>query len=168
MTTFPPLPEQNAGTSTRWGRCTESYAFQVNGKNYSLQFWPMIYLEDYDEHQLAATEATAAYEVSFRLEDHALPDGSVIAGYDVMGTGDAFRVLGGVANGIVDWVKERRPTLLYWQAHSPRRQRLYERMIRQFAAQGSGWHRLAVDPFNGLACRPEAFWLGRLLHGSAA
>lgn len=166
MSTFLPPPAQTAGTSTGRSRRTESYAFQVNSKHYTLQFWPMTYLGDYEGRQLAALAATAAYEVSFRLEAHTLPDGSVVAGYDVLGTGDAFLVLGGVANGILDWTKERQPTFLYWQAHSPRRQRLYEHMIRAFAARGSSWRRLSVDPFTGVACRPEAFWLRPCSHVS--
>ena len=97
MTTFPPLPEQNGGTARNRRLRSEHYAFQVDGNHYTLRFWPMTYLEDYDEHQLAALEATAAYEVSFRLEDYTLPDGTILAGYDVMGTGNAFHVLGGVA-----------------------------------------------------------------------
>ena len=42
-----------------------------------------------------------------------------------MGTGNAFQVLGGVANGILDWAEKKKPDYLYWCALGAQRQRLY-------------------------------------------
>lgn len=164
MTTFPSLPKSVGHSSEREGAHLERYSFQVGQKNFTLQFWPLIYLEDYSERQLAALAATFVAEVSFRLEDYTLPDGTIVAGYGGLNTGNAFQVLGGVANGIVDWARERRPAFLYWRVQDTRRQRLYEHMIRHFAARGSGWHRLPLDPFTGLHCQPDTFWLGNTSH----
>lgn len=161
MTTFSPLPTQGGAALTGRTHRTESYAFQVDDKPYTLQFWPITYLEGYQEHQLAKLAASAAYEVSFRLEAYELPDGTILGGYDTMHTGAAFRVLGGVANGILDWAQQRQPEYLYWYAQGTRRQRLYERMVRYFDRQGSGWRRLAADPFTRSTNPPEAFWLHR-------
>ena len=163
MTTFAPPPKANEHAPSPQTARPEWYPFQVGGKHYMLQFWPVTRLEGYSDRQLAALRTSAVYEVSFRLETHVLPDGTVLAGYEVTGTGDAFQVLGGVANGIVDWAKARRPAYLYWRAQDARRQRLYARMIRYFAARGSGWRRLQANPFTGLLCGPEVFWLRRTL-----
>ena len=138
MTTFPLLPGPQLGAATPQGLRAERYAFEVGGKYYPLQFFPLIYLEGYDDRQLAALSASVSCEVSFRLEAHTLPDGTILSGYDTFGTGNPFRVLGGVANEIVAWLEERQPTFLYWQAEGTRRQRLYDRMIRCFAARASG------------------------------
>ena len=159
MTTFPLLPRSNNRVPEPQGLRSERYAFQVGGKDYTLQFRPMTRLEGYNDRQLGTLEASAAYAVSFRLEDYKLPDGSVIAGYDTMSVGTPFQVLGIVANAVVDWAKRRQPDFLFWQAHGIQRQRLYERMVCCFAARGSGWHRLILDPFTGLTCQPDAFWL---------
>ena len=161
--TFPPEPDGHAVSAA--GLRSERFAFQVAEKHYTLQFWRMTYLEGYDDRQLAALEASAAYEVSFRLEDYTLPDGSVIAGYDTMSVGNPFQVLGIVANAVMEWAQRRQPDFLYWQAHGARRQQVYEKMIRCFAARGSGWHRLPVDPFTRLGWQPDVFWLTRTSHG---
>ena len=164
MTSFPSQAESSGRSSERRSACSERYGFQVGAKHYALQFCPVTYREDYDDRQLAALEANLTYEVSFRLEHGTLPDGTILSGYDTTGTGTPFRVLGGVANGILDWANERRPTFLYWQAAGTQRQRLYERIVRSFAARGSGWHRLSTDPFTGLRCQPDTFWLGNTSH----
>ena len=104
----------------------------------------------------------AVYEVSFRLEDDFPPDGAALAGYGVTGTGNAFQILGGVANGILEWAEKNRPAYLYWYAQGTRRQRVYDRMIRHFAARGGRWRRLQADPFTGSLCTAEVFWLRRL------
>ena len=121
----------------------------------------MTYLESYDDEHLARLAAANAWEVTFMLEDFVMPDGTVVGGYGIMNTGGAFQVLGGVANGVQEWAKKHRPTYLYWYAQGTRRQRLYDRMIRYFAAHGSGWCRVREDPFTRLPCDSAVFWLSR-------
>ena len=147
-------------------RRSQRYPFWVEKKEYHIQFSPISYLDGYDEDDLARLAATDAWEVTFMLEDYVLPDGTVIAGYGAMGTGDAFQTLGGVANGILDWAGKHQPEYLYWYAQGSRRQSLYERMISYFAERGSPWYRREVDPITGMLCAPEAFWLSPgSLHG---
>lgn len=67
MTTFPPPPEPQPGASTPQDLRTERYAFEVGEKHYTLQFFPLTYVEGYDDRQLAALYANVPYEVSFRL-----------------------------------------------------------------------------------------------------
>jgi hypothetical protein len=141
-------------------RHLERYSFQVGGKRFSLQFLPMVFMDDYDEAPLDALMAARVYEVSFRLEEFTLPNGNIVQGYGTLGTGDAFRVLGGVANGILDWARRARPDYLCWHAQEPNRIRLYNRMIRYFQSR-SGLRRLDKDPFTGAPLCPEAFWVGR-------
>ena len=167
MTTFPSLPEERGRNAKRQGLCSERYAFHVAGKDYTIAFWRMAYLEGSDDRQRAELEATVAFEVSFRLEDYTQPDGTVLRGYETLGTGNPFQILGGVANGIVAWAKESQPDYLYWRAHGTGRQHLYDKMIRCFVARGSGWQRLAADPFTGSPCPPEVFWSGPELPGGA-
>ena len=143
-------------------RRSQRYPFQVQDKQYRLQFVPMTYLDGYDDEDLARLAATDAWEITFMLEDFVMPDGTVVGGYGAMKTGDAFQVLGGVANGILDWAGKHQPEYLYWYAQGSRRQSLYERMISYVAARGSPWYRLEVDPITGMLCAPEVFWLGRV------
>ena len=152
-------PETHSFNEQQGRPCLERYAFHAGGKTYTVQFLPVLYLEGYDERELAALAAVSVYEVSYRLEDYQLPDGSTVAGYGSTNTGDAFQVLGAVASGIVDWAKARQPAFLCFYVHSTRAQRLYGRMIRYFADRGSGMTRLPVDPFTGRPCPPGAFWL---------
>ena len=137
----------------------ERYTFEVGGKRYGLQFMPMLFVEGYDDAQLARLAQSAVYDVSFALKEFVRNDGTVIEGYGATGTGDAFRVLGGVAQAILAWAQERRPDYLLWHAHGIRRQRLYDRMIRYFAARGDRVRRLEADPFTTLSCSSEIFWL---------
>jgi hypothetical protein len=139
-------------------RRSQRYPFRVEGKDYHIQFLPMTYLDGYDDEDLARLGAADAWEVTFMLEDFVLPDGTVVGGYGTIGTGHPFQILGGVANGILDWAEKNRPTYLYWYAEA-RRQQLYERMISYLAARGSPWRRSEVDPITGMLCAPEAFWM---------
>ena len=93
----------------------------------------MTYLDGYDDEDFARLAATDAWEVTFKLEDFVQPDGTVAGSYGTMNTGHAFQVLGGVANGILDWAEKNQPEYLYWYAQSTRRQRLSDRMTRYFA-----------------------------------
>ena len=140
-------------------RRSQRYPFRVAGKEYHLQFLPMTYLDGYDEEDLARLAAADAWEVTFMLEEFVLPDETVVSGYGIMGTGHNFQVLGGVANGILDWAEKHRSTYLYWYAQGSRRQHLYARVISYLAARGSPWCRLEVDPITGMLCPPEAFWV---------
>ena len=142
-------------------RRSQRYPFRVAGKEYHLQFLPMTYLDGYDEKDLARLAATDAWEVTILLEHFILPDGTCACGYGTSGTGHAFQVLGGVANGILDWAEEHQPRYLYWYAQGSRRQHLYAHMIAYLAVRGSPWHRLEADPITGMICGPEAFWVGR-------
>jgi hypothetical protein len=137
----------------------------VGDKEYHLQFLPMTCLDGYDDEDLARLAAANAWEVTFMLEDFVLPDGTVVGGYGIMKTGSAFRVLGGVANGILAWAEKNRPSYLYWYAEA-RRQQLYARMIPYLAARGSPWRRLEVDPITGMLCAPEAFWMASSVAGT--
>ena len=140
-------------------RRSQRYPFRVGDTECHLQFLPMTHLDGYDDEDLARLAAANAWEVTFMLEHFVLPDGTGVGGYGVMGTGHAFQVLGGVANGILDWVEKNRPTYLYWYAQGSRKQHLHEQMIAYFAAHGSPWQRLEVDPITGMLSAPEAFWL---------
>lgn len=142
-------------------RQIEQYTFQIGDKHYSLRFLPMLFFEGYTDTQLERLSRCAVYEVSFALQDFTLADGSMVAGYGTTNTGDSFKVLGGVAHGLIDWARERRPDYLLWSAHSVRRQRLYDRMIHYFAVRGSGWYRLEADPFTQTPSSPGTFWLQR-------
>ena len=82
-------------------------------------------------------------------------------GFGTTGTGTAFQVLGGGANGILPWTQKHRRDYLHRYAHDSQRQRLYARMIPYFSARVSGMCRLREDPFTGLPSSPEVFWLAR-------
>ena len=141
------------------GRRSQRYPFRVEGKKYHLQFLPLTYLDGYDEEELARLAATDAWEITFMLEDYQTASGDVVGGYGDMGTGHAFQVLGGVANGVMAWAEKHRPQYLYWYAQGNRRQHLYDHMISHLAARGSPWRRLEVDPITGMLSAAEVFWV---------
>lgn len=136
-------------------RRSRRYPFRVAGKEYHLQFLPMTYLDDYDEEDLGRLATADAWEVTFMLEDFVLPDSTVTGGYGILGTGQNFQVLGGVANGILDWAEKHRPQYLYWYAQGSRRQHLYERMISYLAARGSPWRGRKWTQLRGCSASPR-------------
>ena len=139
----------------------EHYGLRIGAKKFVVRFAPVMFFEHYTEAQLHALTSRSVWEISFS-EESVTRDGRLVADYGLTGKGDAFRVLGSVAHGILGWAKEKRPDYLFWWSLEPKRQRLYHSMILYFAARGSGWRRLTVDPFTGLRCQPEAFWLRRI------
>ncbi len=141
-------------------RLAERYTLHVAGKTFVVQFLPMVFFEGYTDAQLDRLAEKAVYDVTFFL-DSTLPDGTSAAGFGILGTGNAFKVLGAVAHGILQWTEEHQPDYLCWQALEPSRTKVYDRMIRYFAARGSGLRRLDADPFTGLPCSPGMFWVGR-------
>ena len=54
-------------------RRSQRYPFQVQDKQYRLQFVPMTYLDGYDDEDLARLAATDAWEITFMLEDFVCP-----------------------------------------------------------------------------------------------
>ena len=139
----------------------EHYGLRVGARTFIVRFAPVMFFEHYDEAQLHALTSRAVWEVSF-AEETMTADGRLMADYGRTGKGDAFRIVGSVAWGIIGWAQEKRPDYLFWWTSDHGRQSLYNRMILHFAARGSGWRRLTVDPFTGLRCQPEAFWLRRI------
>ncbi len=142
-------------------RLAEKYTLNVAGKTFVVQFLPMVFFEDYTEEQLDALAQKAVYDVTFYLEDFTTADGTLVAGFGIMNTGDAFRVLGAVAHNIIKWAQEKKPDYLCWYALEPNRQKLYHRMVSYFEKRGSGLRRLDADPFTGVPCTPGMFWVGR-------
>ncbi len=142
--------------------CSERYQFEIGEKTFVVQFLPLLYQDDYTDEQLDRLSEKAVFDVTFYLEDGVVGDvGERVAGFGIMGTGDAFKVLGSVAHGIMKWVDENKPDYLCWTALEPNRQKLYHSMVSYFEKKGSGWKRLACDPFTGVPCTPGMFWVGR-------
>jgi hypothetical protein len=57
----------------------------------------------------------------------------------IEGTGAAAEVFGIVTNGILNYIKKKRPTYLYFQAAETNRQSLYNRMIKKILPLLPGW-----------------------------
>lgn len=144
----------------RLRRRSEWITFQAGSRHYGVQFLPMRCLDGYTSAQTAALEASEAYEVSLRVEEHPLVRVNVVAGHGMVVRDNAHHVLSAVVQGIVDWVQLRQPAYLYWFTGDTRQQRLLARLVRHHAALG-GMGRLDADPFTGRSCVPEVFWLGR-------
>ncbi len=144
----------------------------------------MVYLHGYSDRQLDALAACAIYEVILRLEsyrrrargggDSGDDDSGVLVlvdnSYGLTGTGDPFRVLGTVANGVLGWARRRRPDYLCWHFHflDTKRSRLFDKIVRLFAEKrASGYRRLTHDPFTGAKLPAFLFWLERSVEDDA-
>jgi hypothetical protein len=57
----------------------------------------------------------------------------------VEGTGAAAEVFGIVTNGILSYIKKKKPTYLYFQAAEPNRQSLYSKMIKKILPLLPNW-----------------------------
>ena len=138
----------------------ERYTLQVSPSTFSLSFVPVLFFEEYNEEQLQMLVSSSTWEVTF-ADETLTPDGRLVADYGLTSKGDAFRVLGSVAHAILGWAQDKQPDYLFWWTLTPRRQSLYHRVVGHFAARGSPWHRLNHDPFTGLPCRRDVFWMAR-------
>lgn len=58
----------------------------------------------------------------------------------IEGTGAAAEVFGSVVNAIFDYIKKKRPSMLYFQAVEPNRIRLYKSMINRLLKKLPGWN----------------------------
>ena len=139
----------------------ERYTLQVGPSTFALSFVPVMFFESYNEEQLHALTTSSTWEVIF-ADETPTPGGRLVAQYGLTGKGNAFRVLGSAAHGILTWAREKQPDYLSWWTLEPRKAAVSAKIIRYFVARGSGWQRLDHDPFTGHPCRPEAFWLYRV------
>lgn len=156
-----PYEKRDPVIQARRKRRSEWFTFRAGNKHYGVQFLPMRFLEGYTEAQIAAMEASEAYEVSLRVEEQPLAHVNIVAGHGLMVTDHVFHILSAVTKGIVNWTQRKKPTYLYWFTGCTRQQRLFARMVRHFAAHGSGMRRLDTDPFTGRPCPSEVFWVAR-------
>lgn len=145
----------------------ERYTLQVGPSTFSLSFVPVVFFEDYSEEQLQALACSSTWEVTF-ADETPTHSGRLAANYGLTGKGNEFRVLGSAAHGILAWAREKQPDYLHWWTLDPRKARLFAGMLRYFEKRGSGWRRLAADPFTRRACRLEVFWLHLLAPASRA
>ena len=138
----------------------EHYSLGIGAKTFIVRFAPILFFEGYNEMQLHALVGSSVWEISFS-EESVTPDGRLVADYGLTGKGDSFKVLGSVAHGILAWAEAKRPDYLFWWSLEPKRQRVYNLMLRYFSKRGSPWERLERDPFTKQSCRQEAFWVVR-------
>ena len=156
-----PYEQLDPVVQARRRRRSEWHTFQAGSRHYGVQFLPLRCLEGYTSAQTAALEASDAYEVSVRVEEHPLTRINVVAGHGMVVRDDAHHVLRAVAQAVVDWAQRQQPAYLYWFTGDTRQQRLFTWLVCHFAACGGGMCRLDADPFTGMRCAPEVFWLGR-------
>ena len=138
----------------------ERYTFQVGPSTFSLNFVPVLFFEDYSEEQLQALARSSTWDVTF-ADETPTPSGRPAANYGLTGKGNEFRALGSAAHGILAWAREKQPDYLYWWTLDYRKAAAFTKIIRYFAARGSGWRRLAINPFTKLRCDPRVFWVAQ-------
>lgn len=155
-----PHERRDPVVQARRRRRSEWHTFQAGSRHYGVQFLPMRCLDGYTNAQTAALEASDAYEVSIRVEEHPLTRINVVACHGMVVADNAHHVLRAVAQAVVDWTQRQQPAYLYWFTGDTRQQRLFTRMVRRVAAHG-GLRWLDADPFTGRRCTSEVFWLGR-------
>lgn len=112
-----------------------------NGKSYRLDFLaPHIGPDemgpyDFHDHMISDKAYESARFVEFSQVTKKNPRGFT----DKRGTGSAAEVFGTVVNAMMEYIKKYKPSMLYFQAVEPNRQRLYAAMARRLVKTQRGW-----------------------------
>ena len=128
-------------TSKLYGSMIEYNFTASNGKRYRLDFLePGIGPDemgpyDFHDHMISDEAYETARFVEFSQVTKKNPRGFT----DKRGTGSAAEVFGTVVNAMVEYIKKYKPSMLYFQAVEPNRQRLYAAMAKRLVQSLRGW-----------------------------
>ena len=115
-----------------------------NGQHYQLDFVePSIGPDEMSPYTFFDKMSDQAYDrsryVSFSLVENPNNWFKQTEKHGIEGTGAAAEVFGIVTNGIIDYARRYRPSMLYFQGAEPSRQRLYARIVPRIAQSLPGW-----------------------------
>jgi hypothetical protein len=90
---------------------------------------------DFHDHMISDKAYESAKFVEFSQVTKKNPRGFT----DKRGTGSAAEVFGTVVNAMLEYIKKYKPSMLYFQAVEPNRQRLYAVMAKRLVQSLRGW-----------------------------
>jgi hypothetical protein len=111
-----------------------------NGINYSLNFMdPYIGPSEIDDFELLPKNLPDSYYDRGKFVEFSQIGKRGKEKQGIEGTGAAAEVFGIVTNGILNYIKKKKPTYLYFQAAESNRQSLYSKMIKKILSLLPGW-----------------------------